>query len=119
MELTQMRAVWDHKREQAYTKRKALQDKPNKPESEVSKYLNRNETQNFDPLKWYVWKWSNLSKSRWFNKNIFINQSKKMFNGRHHCQITQKTIIICRYRSYSTFEQKTVTKLLIMVSVTM
>lgn len=45
--------------------------------SEVSKYLNRKGTQNVDPLKW---KWSTVSKSRWFRKKIFINQSKKIFS---------------------------------------
>lgn len=78
MELTQT-AVWDHKSKQPHTKHKAFQDEPNKPESEESKYSNRNETQNVDPLKWFVWKWSTVSKSRWFNKNIFINQSKTYF----------------------------------------
>lgn len=76
----QMRVVRDHKREQPHKKRKAFQDELNKPESEVSKYLNRKGTQNVDPLKMKYCFQISL-----FNKKFFINKSKNIFSTAGNC----------------------------------
>lgn len=68
----------------------------------MSKYWNEKKTAKRLSSQMFDWRWNLISKFRWFGRIIFIHTDltiyKNIIKCRHHCQLIQRWIIICRSR---------------------